>query len=192
MSLASIKKEIEHATGVPMYAGYGNHDQVTDAEWLRVFGHRRSHAFSAGDFGHIILQTSDETGARQLCIGEHFLKTKLAEFADKKGVFVYAHIPRYGDIRPDTKYDSPDCVEIMRILQQASNLYGVFHSHFHEEDRMFKKQGINVLFTGHFAHYGLNYYGCRIVEIQKDGQAVSFQYDATNKRIRYRDKLGMK
>lgn len=188
-SLMAIKKEIEQAAGAPLYAGYGNHDRLSDEAWLHVFGHRRNYAFSAGDYGHIILQTSDETGKRQVCPGEAFLQENLNRFADKKGVFVYAHIPRYGGIRPGTKYDAPECKGMMDVLRAAPNLCGVFHSHFHEEDRLFRKQGINILFTGHVAHYGLNYYGCRTVEIRKDGTLTAFQHDMTNEVIRYKDLL---
>lgn len=188
--LTEVKNLVSSQVGVPLYASYGNHDRATNVEWFSVFGHNRDHAYSVGDYGYIFINTSDETGARQICISEIFLETKLQEFNNKKGVFVFAHIPRYGGIRADDpSYDSPQCDNIMNMFTNQDNLLGVFHSHFHEEDRMFVKDNKNYIFTGHFAQYGLNYYGYRIVEIHDNGEVICTQYNVTNNTVRYTNVL---
>lgn len=178
-------KDLYHAkVSVPMYASVGNHDLATDEEWIEAIGHSRTHAFEIGDYAYIIIRSSDENGARQLCLDEEFLAQKLIEFESKKGVFVFSHIPRYAGVRPGTKGDSPDCPAILTLLQNQKNLKLVFHSHFHEEDRTFLKDGVNYAFSGHVAMYGLDYYGYRIVDIYKDGTVKTTMMDMTRGVIR--------
>ena len=178
-------KDLYHAkVSVPMYASVGNHDLATDQEWIEAIGHSRTHAFEIGDYGYVIIRSSDEDGARQICLDEEFLKQKLIEFERKKGVFVFSHIPRYDGVRPGTKGDSPNCADILTLFQNQENLKLVFHSHFHEEDRTFLKDGVNYAFSGHVAMYGLDYYGYRIVDIFKDGAVRTTMIDMTRGVIR--------
>lgn len=178
-------KDLYHAkVNVPMYASVGNHDLATDEEWIEAIGHSRSHAFEMGDYGYIIIRSSDEDGARQICLDKEFLEQKLMEFKCKKGVFVFSHIPRYAGVRPGTKGDSPECSDILTLFQNQKNLKLVFHSHFHEEDRTFLKDGVNYAFSGHVAMYGLDYYGYRIVDIYKDGSVKTTMMDMTRDVIR--------
>lgn len=182
--LKEVKDLYEAKVNVPMYASVGNHDLATDEEWIEAIGHSRTHAFEIGDYGYIILRSSDEQGARQICLDSDFLEQKLVEFESKKGVFVFSHIPRYAGVRPGTKGDSPECSDILNLFQNQENLKLVFHSHFHEEDRTFLKDGVNYAFSGHVAMYGLDYYGYRIVDIFEDGRVRTTMMDMTRDVIR--------
>lgn len=178
--LREIKDAITSRLHVPCYAAYGNHDRATDEQWQRVFGHTRHYFFSCGNYGFIILNTSDTDGSRDICEGEDFLAHALNTLRDQTGVFVFSHIPRYSGIRAEKQYDSPQCQAILDLLKQHHNIVAVIHSHFHEEDRMLRKQGVNYWFTGHSAHYGLNYYGCRVIDIDSCDRVDTQIYDVTN------------
>lgn len=176
---------------VPVYPVYGNHDRSTAEEWLSVFGHPVNHYFVSGEYGHILLNSSSPSGGRQVCSQEDldFLSNALTSLNNKKGVFVFCHIPRFSGMRENPSHDSPECTEILSLLKSQSNLVSVFNSHFHEEDRILERHNIKNCFTGHFAHYGLNYYGYRIVEIYDDGQVITKQVDVSNTRTRHLDTL---
>lgn len=182
--LTEIKELYRAKVKAPMYASVGNHDLATEEEWIEAIGHSRTHAFEIDEYGYIIIRSSDENGARQICLDKDFLEQKLIEFKSKKGVFVFSHVPRYAGVRPGTKGDSPDCADILTLFQNHKNLKLVFHSHFHEEDRVFLKDGVHYAFSGHVAMYGLDYYGYRIVDIYEDGTVKTTMIDMTRGVIR--------
>lgn len=182
--LKEVKDLFDAKVSVPMYVSVGNHDLATDEEWKEAIGHSRTHAFEIGDYGYIIIRSSDENGSRQTCLDKEFLEQKLMDFESKKGVFVFSHIPRYAGVRPGTRGDSPECADILTLFQNQENLKLVFHSHFHEEDRTFVKDGVNYAFSGHVAMYGLDYYGYRVVDIYKDGAVKTTMIDMTRNVIR--------
>ena len=180
--LKEVKESYRAKVKAPMYASVGNHDRATDEEWKEAIGHNRAHAFEKGEYGYIILRSSDEKGARVICLDKEFLEEKLIEFESKKGVFVFSHIPRYTGNAG--KNDSPECTDILTLFQNQENLKLVFHSHFHFEDRAFLKDGVNYVFSGHVAIYGLDYYGYRIVEIYEDGTVKTTMMDMTRGVVR--------
>lgn len=182
--LYDIRNKFNSNIGVGLFAGYGNHDRVTDDEWYSVFGHRRSHSFAIGDYGFIILNTSTTDGSRDICRDQDFLANAFDMYKDKKGVFVFAHIPRYSGFKEPGTGDSPDCPVILDLFENQENLISVIHSHFHFEDRIFENEGYDNWFTGHVAHYGMPYYGYRIVEISESGTIKTMIYDMTDKLTR--------
>lgn len=175
-ALKNVNDAIE-GLGVSVYASAGNHDRATDADWVSAFGHSRTHAFEAGNCGFLIIQSSNESGSRRVCLDEEFVEDQFALYSNKDAVFVFSHIPRYGGIRPGSSYDSPECTRILGTFETQQNLVGVFHSHFHEEDRVFVREGVSYCFTGHVAHYGLNYYGYRVVEVINPSTIITKQKD---------------
>ncbi|MCC5790235.1 MAG: metallophosphoesterase [Opitutales bacterium] len=171
-----FQNEILAAHGIPSYVCYGNHDRLEEEDWQDVYGQGRNHAFSRNGFGYIILNSSDTEGARQLCIGQDFLQEHLKAFRDLKGVFLITHIPRFqtgfrGDERLGPSYgsDSPQCDEIMAMLEESPNLICCVSGHFHEHNGIIHNRGIPTVFTNHFGHYGVNQYGLRIFEVYDDG-----------------------
>lgn len=179
-TLESVKNEFDSKLNIPLYATLGNHDRINNSNWNNVFGHNQNHYFSVGDFGYILLNSSNENGDRQVCEGYDFLANAFEQLKTKKGVFVITHIPRYAGVRNNSSYDSPECTDILNLFKNQSNLISVTNSHFHEEDRIFKKNNHDVWFTGHFAHYGLNYYGYRVVEIDKNNNVYTSIFDVSN------------
>lgn len=175
-----FKDEYLSQLSIPYHAVYGNHDGLTDEQWAEVWGYGRDHAFEMGDYGMIILNSSDTNGARAICIGHTFLQQKLDEFKDKKGVFIFSHIPRFeGSFRNDPitdpvgGTDSPDCKDIMETVEKADNVVCMVHGHFHHYNTVMSERGIPIVFAPHFAHYGINYYGIRTFEIYDDGSVYS-------------------
>lgn len=172
-----FKNQILDVIGLPYSISYGNHDHLTDQQWFDVYGQHRDHAFTVGDYGFIILNSSDESGARQVCRSEPFLKEKLQEYKNKKGVFFLSHVPRFaGGFRGDPitspdnfGADSPECTEILDMLTNCDNLVCTIHGHFHEFNNILSYKGIPVIFGNHWASYGVNYRGVRIFEIYDDG-----------------------
>ena len=172
---AWFRDAILRAHGIPSFVCYGNHDRLEEDDWREVYGQGRDHAFSRNGFGYIILNSSDTTGARQLCLGEDFLKQHLEAFSELKGVFLITHIPRYTGFRGDDRLgpsygeDSPQCDKIMALLEASPNLVCCVSGHFHEHNGILYERGIPMVFTNHFAHYGTNQYGLRIFEVYEDG-----------------------
>ena len=162
---------------LPYYVAYGNHDYLNDAEWETAYGHKRDHAIEFGDYAMIIINTSDTSGGRSVCRSQEWLKSKLSEFKDKKGVFFVAHIPRKsGGFRGDPitspanwGADAPDCPGIMKALVEQDNLICQISGHFHEYNNIITQDSIPVIFTNHWGQYGVDQYGVRIFEVYDDG-----------------------
>ena len=166
---------------LPIYSTAGNHDWINTDKWNDLFGHHRSHAFEHKDFGFIVADSSDLTGARQICIDEGFVEDKVIEYADKKGIFFVSHIPRFsgGFSTPDR--DSPDCDRINTALENADNVILSTHGHFHHEDNKINRN-VPAFFEGHISDYGVNYYGYRVYEVFED-RVKTYMWDMTNQRI---------
>lgn len=159
------------------YFCVGNHDHVTQDEvWSSIFGHGLSHAFERNGYGYILLNS----GKRQDCLDQSFLREALSRFGDLHGVFFVSHVPRFaGEFRGDAitspgGTDSPSCPEIMEMLVQQDNLICCLHGHFHEFNNVMMHNGIPIVFTNHWGGYGVNYYGLRIFEVYDDGSVYTF------------------
>lgn len=184
-------KGIMDTVGLPYWVNYGNHDKLTETDWVEIFGHGRSHAFEWGDYGFIGLNSSNESGARGICIDEPYLINKLEEFKSKTGIFFFSHIPRYkGGFRgdpvtsPDNRgADSPDCTSIMHRLVACENLVCMIHGHFHEFNGVFSHRGIPVVFANHNAYYGLPYYGLTLFEVYDNGAVYALNDGFTGEKV---------
>lgn len=187
----NIKSEYMSDFGVPIYASYGNHDRISNEDWEEVWGHSRDHEFSLGNYGFINLNSSNEAGARDICISQPFLETALEKHKGKAGVFFFSHIPRFkGGFRGDPvtspqNYgaDSPQCNDIMDLLADQDNLVCMVHGHFHEFNSVFMHRNIPVVFTGHMAYYGVNYYNLCIFEVYDDGSIYVFHDGFTGIKV---------
>lgn len=162
---------------LPCYASFGNHDRVDEADWQDVFGFARDHTFEFGDYGFIVINSSSSAGARAVCRSEDFLEAALNGFKDKKGVIFFSHIARHsGGFRDDPVLDdfmagtdSPECTQILDMLENQENLLFSMHGHFHHDNSIEIVRNFPCIFGGHIGTYGTPYYNIRIVEIYDDG-----------------------
>lgn len=168
---------------IPYYLTPGNHDLIDNSTWYNLVGRNRSTAFEYGDFGFILLDSSDTDGARQKCLDESFLNDKLNEYSDKKGVFFVSHVPRYdGNFHAEEYAKSPDCDPIMQALINAKNVILMQSGHFHRLDSKDVQTDVPLYFGGHVSNYGVKYYGYRTFDVYEE-KVVTKQWDLINQRI---------
>lgn len=165
-------------TGVPFAASYGNHERITESEWQNIFGFPRSNDFVLGDYAFILPRTSDESGARTGCFEIDWIKDKIKEHEDKKGVIGFVHIPPF----PDEAFsgENQDCTDIRGYYSRMKNLIALLHGHFHSSQGKFSYQNepVESHLNGHFGQYGSGDYGYQILEIYDDGIIKLGRYNA--------------
>lgn len=179
--LQTIKNKFDEV-GVPYYVTYGNHDRATEQQWYDVWGYNRNTDFAFGDYAFILPNTSNEVGAR-LPADHEWAEQKLDQYADKKGIFMVAHVPQTTRWR-----NSADAIAVRNVLKQAKNFIGSIHSHVHGAITTERIDDLIFSMTGHFAHYGRNFYSIRRFEVIEDG-IISELYDVTNKRVVAKQKI---
>lgn len=159
--LQTVKNKFDEV-GVPYYVTYGNHDRATEEHWADVWGHGRSTHFTHGNYAFILPCTSDESGAR-LPADHVWVNEKLDYYANKKGVFVITHVPQTKRWR-----NSPDAYKVRTVLKKSRNLIGIICSHVHGAITTEKIDDLVFSMTGHFAHYGRNFYTIRRFNINEN------------------------
>lgn len=176
-SFLPIVKSKFDEVGVPYYVTYGNHDRATEQEWLDVWGYGRDMDVVFGDYAFLMPRSADETGAR-IPVNTSWLANKLNQYADKKGVLLVTHVPQTSNWR-----NSPDATEVRQILKQSKNLIGSVFSHVHGGTTTEKIDNLMFAMTGHFAHYGRNFYSIRKFEIDQNDEISSELYDVSHNRV---------
>lgn len=169
--LYDVKTAYKRLT-LPFYVTRGNHDQVGADVWEGTWGYPPNHSFARGEYAFVLGDTSNEKG-EYLCPDINWLRSELARYKDKKGIFVFLHIP-------PAKW-SPhgvDCPDVRELLEKTPNVKAIFHGHDHDEDGKKMSGGKPYFFDGHFGGgWGTTYKGYRIVEIREDGSWQSYQYN---------------
>lgn len=181
--LIHVKNNYLDPLNIPYYVIPGNHDWLTNQEWENLLGYRRSTSFESGDFGFILLDSSDAQGARQICVDKDYLEQKLIDYSSKKGVFFITHIPRFKGGYLEGPSDSPQCDPILDLLDNAGNVILSSHGHFHYEDDLERHYNdIPILFNSHVSNYGTDYWGYRIFEVYED-KVVTKLYNMSDERV---------
>ena len=158
--LSDLKIVLDGLT-VPYYVVYGNHDRATDSAWNTLWGYTRSHSFESGNYAIICPATSNTSGD-YLAVDTTWLQNQIDSFSAKTGIFIICHIQQ------DNVYAyGVNAPAVRTIFENTANLKGVFYSHNHNENHVYYVDAgdVKYCFTGHCAHWGLNYYSYRIVEI---------------------------
>jgi len=163
-------KEAYAGLNVPYYTVQGNHDQVTPAAWKSVWGTEVNHAFELERFGFVLATTTDGTG-KYLCADEPWMRDQFHAFRDKDAVFAMLHICQTGVTR-----HAVSCPEVQALFEKTPNLAGVFHGHDHDQDNVIWTNRRPYFFDGHLGgSWGTQYRGYRIVEVNAEGKAVTYQ-----------------
>jgi predicted phosphodiesterase len=165
-------KTVFKKLSMPYYVTRGNHDMVGLDVWKSTWGYPTNHSFEKGDYAFILGDTSNEKG-KYLCPDINWLREELAKYSSKKGIFIFLHIT-------PAKWTAHgvDCKEVTDLIENTPNVKAIFNGHDHDEDD--KKMGGKkpYFFDGHFGgSWGTTYKGYRIVEIDKDGNWKSYQYN---------------
>jgi 3',5'-cyclic-AMP phosphodiesterase len=157
--------------GFPYYVTRGNHDHVTADQWKQTFGYDLNHAVEMGDFAILLADTSNEKGT-YLCPNANWIDGQLDKLKDKKGVFLFMHIPY-----KKWSKEGVECLDLEKVLAKYTNLKAGFHGHDHSLD-VAKIGEIPFFFDGHFGgNWGVDYKGYRVVEASPDGHWQTYQYN---------------
>ena len=167
------------ALPVPLYTTRGNHDgAVSPQQWQQTWGHAVNHFFEKGDFGFVLLDTTNEKGG-YLCPDPAFVQQAFAALKNKKAVFVFMHITP-----SDWTKHGKDCPDIRRLFAETPNLAAVFHGHDHQEDAHKTDREVPYFWDGHFGgDWGVAYHGYRVLEIYGDGAWKTTQVNGENQLI---------
>jgi len=174
-ALQTVKTKYNEV-GVPYYVSYGNHDRATEQEWVDVWGYGRNTDFEFGDYAFVLPNTSDESGGRNPADHE-WLEERLDHYSNKAGVLVVMHVPQSSRWR-----NSPDAHKVRKVLKESNNLIGTVFSHVHGAITTERIDDLIFSMTGHFAHYGRNFYSYRRFEIVGNNIYTEL-YDVTNDRV---------
>lgn len=172
-----VKTEMDKV-GEAYHVGYGNHERSSEQHWTDVWGQDWNHDFTVGDYAFLMPNSSNQAGDR-IPVDEVWLADKLAEYEDKKGILVVTHVPQTTRWR-----NSPDAVGVREILRSSDNLIGSVFSHVHGAITTERVDDLIFSMTGHFAHYGRNFYSYRIFEIDESNDTITSElYDVTHDRV---------
>jgi len=162
------------------YVVHGNHDFSTDEQWERIWGYSWNYVFEKENYAFVLLNSSYAPNSYN-CGNNVWLRKVLHEHEDKDGVFVFCHIPQHPWISQNDTIKELLCPKLTSTLLSCENLKMVIYSHCHDCDghnkMTYKNSEIDFFFTGHFGHWGLPYYGYRVIEIYDDGSIKTFQYN---------------
>jgi len=129
---------------VPYFVTQGNHDELTAAEWERVWGTPGNQLRRFGERSIVALNTSNAAGD-YLCADQAWLAEALRREAAQRDVFVFFHITA----AKWTKHGI-DCPGVRRLLAEAGNVRAVFNGHDHDQVARKDDAGLPYFFDGHF------------------------------------------
>ena len=178
-----IKQKFEQLKA-PYYVVHGNHDHCNDEQWTELWGYKRNHTYTIGDYAVILLNSAGEKGAYQ-CADSVWLEEQLETHKDKKGIFVFCHIFQHDS--GELIFASVDCPAVSDVMAVSENLKMAVYSHNHLQDSCFllnhKGKQIKTFFTGHFSSWGIPYLGYRVLEIYDDGGIATYMFDQEKDKV---------
>jgi 3',5'-cyclic AMP phosphodiesterase CpdA len=166
--MAEIKNKVKGLT-IPLYLTRGNHDQVTEAQWLQTWNQPLNYSFTKLNSSFILGDTSNEKG-EYLMPNIEWMKEELNKYRNQKNIFIFLHIPQIPWV--EHCIDSPQLIE---LFSKYPNIRAVFHGHIHTLDDLKTHQGIHYLFDSHIGgSWGTDYKGFRVIELMKDNTVLTY------------------
>ena len=169
---------------MPYYVSHGNHDQTTEDNWVKTFGHPWHYGFEKNKTGFVVLNTATPQG-EYVCPDIDKAKTLLEQYSKNERLFIFMHITPFKWTKGGI-----DCPELIPVFQQYNNIKAIFHGHDHDMDDVKENNGRYYFFDAHIAgNWGLPYIGYRIVETYKNGDILTYQMNSdtseqvNNKRL---------
>jgi len=166
----------------PTYAVVqGNHDEATEKQWQRLWGHGFNHTVEVNGVRIVCPGTSNAAGD-YVCADRSWLSTELDEAVDAP-VIVAMHITPVAW----TKHGI-DCPAITRLLGERRNVLAVLNAHDHDEYGIKTREGVPYLFGARAGgHWGTDFRGFRVLELFADRRIETHVTDG--RRIRGSDSL---
>lgn len=165
----AVKKAWDTLT-MPYYVTHGNHDQIAEEQWRKIWGTPWHYHFTFGDTAFLVLNSADDKGT-YICPNLAWTEDALTRLSGYKNLFVFMHITPIkwtGSALP--------CPELVSYFEKANNLRAIFHGHDHEEDYVKEQNGVSYFFDSHIAgNWGTDYHGYRIVELMNNGNVLTYQ-----------------
>jgi hypothetical protein len=181
--LPQVKKQLDQLR-MPYYVCRGNHDMVSRVNWESVWGYPTNYAFSIGDYGFILGDTSNQQG-EYLCADTAWLASQLNQMKEKKHIFVLLHISQ-----SDWVTNGVSCPAVMDMLVKHKRVKAVFHGHDHQEDDCKMADKTPFLYSGHMGgSWGVEYKGYRIVELLAGDDLLTYQMNYNAQAKLYKRKL---
>lgn len=140
----------------------GNHDEVSSADWKKIWGTPVNLVRRFGDRSLILANTSNKAGDYR-CANSAWLAEALTSEAEQRDVFVFMHITP----KEWTKY-GVDCPQVRAMLAEAPNVRAVFNGHDHDQAGIKKAAGVPYIFDSHYGgSWGTKYRAFRMVEVSR-------------------------
>ncbi len=161
-------KKVYDTLNVPYFVTRGNHDRVSQENWLQIWNQPENFAFILKEkHGIILLNCSNEAG-KYLCADVAFAKSKLEEFRNLPQVFLFVHISQ----NTWTKH-GVSCAELLDTIAAYPNVKATFHGHDHDVDGIMLYKKKPFLWSGHFGgNWGNPFPSYRVCEVAADGNTV--------------------
>ncbi|MDI1322243.1 MAG: metallophosphoesterase [Algoriphagus sp.] len=152
------------------YVTKGNHDRISDSDWLSIWNQPADHAFINKDrFGVVLLNCSNEAG-EYLCADIDFAKTMLEEYRSLSHVFLFVHISQN-----DWTRHGVACGDLLDLIASYPNVKATFHGHDHDVDGIMINQKKPYLWSGHFGgNWGNPFPSFRVCEVGEDGKTITY------------------
>ena len=168
-SLLPEVKKVYNQLQVPYYVCRGNHDRVSEGDFMRIMGQTTNFSFITKDSGILLLDCSNEKG-EYLCADLDFAKTILEEYAKLPQVFVFVHISQN-----DWTRHGVNCKPFLNLVTSYSNVKATFHGHDHDVDGQMLYKKKPFLWSGHFGgSWGNPFPSYRVCEVGEDGKVISY------------------
>ncbi len=161
---------------VKYYVTKGNHDKVSDAYWMALWGMSVNHEVVVKGNTMLFATTSNEEG-EYLSPDLEWMKMKLESNRKVKNIFIFIHIPQAKWTK--NAIDTPAFFELLRPYK---NIRGVFHGHEHDQDGVKMVGNLPFLFDSHIGgNWGTPYKGFRVVELVKDNSILTYLMNPTER-----------
>lgn len=162
-------KQVYNQLQVPYYVTRGNHDRVSEGDFMQIMGQTTNFSFQTKDSGIILLDCSNEKG-EYLCANLDFSKSILDEYASLSNVFVFVHISQ----NDWTRHGVP-CTDFLNLVTSYPNVRATFHGHDHDVDGQMIYKKKPFLWSGHFGgSWGNPFPSYRVCEVGEDGKTITY------------------
>ena len=117
----------------PILAAHGNHDHMTDADWIDAYNHPKNHRTEVGDIGIITLDTA-RPDSSQKPVNKEFLRNSLRDYSQKDAVLIMSHYwynAKYDDIMTGSGKSEILEEDVSDIIHGQENVVSILHGHNH-------------------------------------------------------------
>jgi predicted phosphodiesterase len=172
-------KKVYDTLKCPYHVTKGNHDRISESDWLDTWSEPADFSFVQQDqFGFILCNSSNEAGD-YLCVDLNFLKKTLDGYQELSHVFLFVHISQN-----DWTRNGVNCQDVLDLIAQYPNVKATFHGHDHDVDGIMIHRKKPYLWSGHFGgSWGNPFPSYRVCEIDTIGKTTTYLKTVENGTI---------